>query len=120
MARDELSLTDQIGRADRLRAEAQVGNRHRAGFFRVIDEVALCIVVGFLADDLDAVLVGADGAVRAEAEEDRLFHAFGHDLEVRIVIERKAGDVVVDANGEDRLGVGFRQFVKDTLDHRRA
>ncbi len=42
----------------------------------------------------------------------------GHDFEFRIVVERESGDVVVDADGEDRLGRGFREFVEHRLDHR--
>ena len=45
-------------------------------FFEVVDEVALGVVVGLFADDLDRVLVGADGAIRTEAEEDAA-HGFG-------------------------------------------
>ena len=37
----KLARFDQVGRADRLRAEAQVRDRDRAGLLRVVDEVAL-------------------------------------------------------------------------------
>ncbi len=69
MAGDEIGLADQVDRANRLRAEAQVRDGHRAGLLRVIDEVALRVVVGVLADDLDGILVGADRAVRAQPVE---------------------------------------------------
>ena len=72
----KLACADQVGRADRFGAKAQVRDGHRAGFLRVVDEVTLGVIVGFFADDLDRVLVGADGAIRAQAEEDAA-HGFG-------------------------------------------
>ena len=71
MARDEPGLRDQIGRPDRTGARAQVGDRRRARLLGVVDEVALRVAVGLLADDLDRVLVGAHRAVGAEAVEHR-------------------------------------------------
>ena len=44
MAGDEVGLADQVGRADRPRAEAQVRDGDRAGLLRVVDEVALGVV----------------------------------------------------------------------------
>jgi hypothetical protein len=66
-----LARGDQVGGADRLGAEAQVRGGHGAGLLGVVDEVALGVVFGvFGADDLDGVLVGAHGAVGAEAVEE--------------------------------------------------
>ena len=59
----------RYGALDRALAEAQVGDGDAARFLRVVGEVALGVHVGVVADDLDGVLVGADGAVRAEAPE---------------------------------------------------
>ena len=70
MAADEIRLGDEVGGANRLRPEAQMRNRHRAGFLRVVNEIALREVVGVFADDFDRFLVGADRAVRAESVED--------------------------------------------------
>ena len=74
---DEVGMVDQVGGIDRLLAEAQVRDGDGAGLLGVVDEVGLGKVVGGLADDLDGVLVGADGAVGAEAEEHRFVGA-GH------------------------------------------
>ena len=60
-----LICLDQIWGMDRLGAETQVRGGNRAGFLRVVNEVALSVVRGFLADDLDRVLVGSDGSVGA-------------------------------------------------------
>ncbi len=78
---------DQIRGVDRFGAEAQMRDGHRAGFLRVVDEVALCEVIGLFADDLDRVLVGAHRAVRAEAEEHAAHGLVGFDREGRIDIE---------------------------------
>ena len=67
---------DQVGGADRVGPEAQVRGGHRAGLLRVVDEVALRVVRRLAADDLDGVLVGAHGAVGAQAVEERA-HGLG-------------------------------------------
>ena len=74
MAGHEVGSGNEIVGADGLRAEAQMRNRHRAGFLRVVDEIALSIIVGVLANDLDRVLVRAHRAVRAQPVEDRPHH----------------------------------------------
>ena len=50
-------------------AEAQVADGHAAGLLGVVLEVRLNVLVGVVADDLDGVLVGAHGAVAAQAPE---------------------------------------------------
>jgi hypothetical protein len=69
MAGDEPGAIHEIRRSDGARARSQMRNGDRARLLRVVDEVALGEEVCFLADDLDGVLVGADGAVGAEAVE---------------------------------------------------
>ncbi len=69
VAGDETGLGDQVRRLDRGRPEAQMRDGLRARFMRVVDEIPLGIQPGILGDDLHAVLVGADRAVRAQAEE---------------------------------------------------
>ncbi len=71
MAGDEARAVHEVGGADGARARAQVRDRDRPRLLRVVDEVALHVPIGLLADDLDGVLVGADGAVGAEAVEER-------------------------------------------------
>ena len=56
---------------DRLRSEAEMRNRLRAGFVRIVNKIALRVQTGIFGDDLDAVLVGSDGAVGAQSVEDR-------------------------------------------------
>jgi hypothetical protein len=63
------------------RAKAQVRDGHGAGFLRVVYEEALGVVVGFFTDDLDRVLVGANGTVGAEAVEHAAYGFFRFDAE---------------------------------------
>ncbi len=79
VAGDEIGFADEIGRTEFVGAKTQMGNRYRAGFFGVIHEIPLGVEIGMLADDLDRVLVGADGAVGTDAEENgaQRFRRFG-------------------------------------------
>ena len=69
VAGHEVGLVDIVGGADGLVAEAQVADGHAAGLLGVVLEVRLHVLVGVVADDLDGVLVGAHGAVAAQAPE---------------------------------------------------
>ena len=117
VAGDEVRLGDEVAGADRLVAEAQVGGGDGAGLLGIVNEVALGVVVGLFADDLDGVLVGADGAIRAESVEQGAHGAGSFGGVVGIVVQAGVGDVVLDADGEVVLGVGLEQFVVDALDH---
>ena len=48
-----------------------MGDGERAGFFGVVDEVALGAMISFFADDFDGVLIGADSAVGTKAIKER-------------------------------------------------
>ena len=118
MAGHKIRLRDEIGGTDGPRPEAQVRYRHGAGFLRVIDEVALGVEVGVLADDLDGVLVGAHGAVRPQAVEDGAHGVGALGGELAVVIQAGAGDVVDDADREVVLGLRLLHLVEDGLHHR--
>ena len=119
MARDEIGARNQIRRTNRLRTEAQMRNRHRAGFLRVINEIALRVIVRFLADDLDGIFVRADRAVCAEAVKQRAHHFVGLGGKFRVILEARMRDIIVDADGEMILRRGHGQIVEHGLDHRR-
>ena len=120
MAGDEVRALDEVGGADRLGTESQVGHGDRARLLGVVDEVALGEEVGALADDLHRRLVGADGAVRAKPEEHGLDFA-GRSGVVELGVDRQAevGDVVVDADREVLPGLRGGELIEDGLDHRR-
>jgi len=120
VAAHELGLVDQIDRLDRPRTETQVRRRHRARLFRVVDKVTLGIVFGLFTDDLDRVLVGADGAIGAEAVKEGAEDVVGLDRKNGIKIEAGFGDIVVDADGKVVLGGRLFHLVKDRFDHGRS
>ena len=114
----EVGFLNQVWSTDLIRAKTQVRHGHGSGLLGVIDEVALCVVVGFRTDDLDAVLVGANRTVRAQAVEHRGKALGGH---IKCLIDGQAGlaDIILDTDGEVVLRLFFVKIVKDGLDHRR-
>src|SRR5947207_15489028 len=93
----ELRFADEIGRWKRPVAEAEMRHRRLASFFRVIDEIALCVMTG-VAEDLAGILVGADGAVGAEAIEHRADDLRRFRGERRIEGQRRVRHVVRNAD----------------------
>jgi hypothetical protein len=75
------------------------------------------VQTGFGAEDLDGVLVRADGAVRPQPEEDGPDGVGGLDVERRVVVDAGGGDVVVDADGEAPLGSFAGEFGEHAVDH---
>ncbi len=71
MAADKVRLFHQIGRLQRPLAHPQVRDGEATRLLGVVDEIALRIEVGVVAEDLDAVLGRRDGAVAAKAVEER-------------------------------------------------
>ena len=65
-----MRYAERIGARLERRCDTVIGAR----LLGVVDEVALHVKVGLVADDLDRVLVGADRAVGAEPVEDRRRH----------------------------------------------
>ncbi len=118
MTADEAGLLHQVGRADRLRPEAQVRDRLRAGLLRVVDEVALRVQLLLGPEDLDRVLVRADRPVRAEAEEHRAHRVGRLDVQRPVIRQAQAGHVVGDADREPAPRPLARQLGEDPGDHR--
>ena len=117
---DEVGVVDQVGGVDGLFAEAQVRDGDGAGLLGVVDEVGLGEVLGGFADDLDGVLVGADGAVGTEAEEHGFVGAVHGVAEGGGVVEAAVGDVFFDADDEVVFRFGFFQVVQDRFGHGRG
>ena len=120
MTGHEIRRRDEIRRTNRLRPEAQMRNRDGPGFLRVINEVALRIIVGVLADDLDGFLVRADRAVRAEPVEQRAHHLRRFDRKFRVHREARVAHIVHDADREMILRLRDGEIVEHGLDHRRG
>jgi hypothetical protein len=77
-----------------------------ARFVRIVDEVTLGEESRFFRDDLDAVFVGADGAIRAEPVEDRPHNLGWLDREAAVIVDARVGDIVLDADVNPCLGPG--------------
>ena len=69
MAGDEISLGDEVRRADRQFTETQMGYGDAAGLLGVVGKISLGVHVGVVTDNLDGALVGADRTITAEAPE---------------------------------------------------
>ena len=98
VAGHEAGSADEIAGADRLGTEAQVRSGQRAGLLRVIYEIALRIILCVFADDLDGVLVGAHGSIRAQTVEEGANRLRILGGERRIVVDAGKRHVVNDAN----------------------
>ena len=117
VAGHEVSLVDVVGAADGLVAETQVADGHAAGLLGVILEVCLNILIRMVADDLDGVLVSADGAVAAQTPELALLGASscgdGSGLDFR---QRQEGDIIGDTQSEALLGLILLQLLEQSKD----
>ena len=116
VAGNEVGLVDVVGGLDGLVAETQVGNGDAAGLLGVVLEVSLYVLVGVVADDLDGVLVGADGAVAAQTPELALDGAFRGGVGGDLLVQRQVGHIVHDADGELVLGGVLSQLFVDGKD----
>ncbi|MCL4102565.1 hypothetical protein MMG03_002169 [Fibrobacter succinogenes] len=121
VASNEVSFvfTDQVRSVDDALTETEVRSGHGTRLLGVVYEVTLSVVFGFVTDNLDGVLVCANGTVGAQTEEHGL-EEVGIQLEVRIDGEAGVADIVVDTNGETCAGCVQLQFVEDSLDHSRG
>ena len=113
---DKVGRGDQVGCADLLLAEAQMTGGHTAGLLGVVDEICLNFVVGAVADNLDRVLVGANGSIGTEAVE-HCRVAVERNLVVRIEVEAATGDVILDADHAVVHRLVFGQVVENGLGH---
>ena len=97
-----------------------MGNRSRSGFFRVIHKIALCIEIGVLPDDLDRILIGPHGTIRAQSEEQSLPPFTFIQFKSGIVFQAGECDVIIDTNSKPIFGSFLFQFIKYGLYHRRC
>ena len=120
MAGDKVGRVDQIGTLDRGLAESQVGHGETAGFLGVIGEITLRIHVCMVADDLDGVLVSADGAVRTETEELAGDRSFRSGVDLFGDLQREMRHVVFDTDREVILRFALLEVLIYGVDHGRS
>ena len=87
-----------------------------AGLLGVVLEVALRVLIGVVTDDLDGVLVGANGTIGTQAVELAGDRAGGSRVDLLADGQGSSGHIVVDADGEVVLGSFVSQVIKDRLD----
>ncbi len=104
-AGNEVGPGNQVGRPDGLLAEAQVRNGVAPGFLGIVGEIGLGVQSG-ISDDLHRLLVGAHGAVGAEAIELALDGSFGCGVDLLSPGQGKVGDIIQDAQGEPFFRTG--------------
>ena len=63
MAGDIVRFADEVGFADRIGTETEMGNGHATGFLGIVSKVSLGVHIRVVANDFNGALVGADGAV---------------------------------------------------------
>src|SRR6516164_8104534 len=117
MAGHEAGAVYKIGGADSPGARAQVRDCNRTRFPGVIYEIALHVTLGFLANDLDRVLIGAYGAVSAQAIEQRSGHVFVAGAERGVPGKRHMRHVIDDPERKVTLGSVLVQLVEHRLRH---
>ena len=87
MAGNEVSLINIVRRADRLVTKTQMRNGYAAGLLGVVLEVSLYELIGMVADNLDGVLVCANGAVAAQTPELALGRALCRGVRRRFLLQ---------------------------------
>ena len=100
-----------VRRTDRLIGEAQMALCDAVGFLRVVLKISLGEFVGMGVDDLNRILVGADGTVRTEPPELAADKAVFLRINALLLLQGKMGHIVRDA---DRKAVQ-RLFRKQVL-----
>ena len=95
-----------------------MGDRHRAGLLRVVDEVTLCVELRVLAEDLDGALRRAHRAVAPQTVEEGTGARVGS--EGGIPAQAPVRDVVEDADREAVASVSVGERVEDALHATRA
>src|SRR6185369_5362257 len=92
----EIRALDQIGAVNGTIAKTQVRHRHRAGLFRVVNKIALGVILGFFTNYLDRVFVCADRTISTEPPEQGAHLVFRFSIESRIIWQAGVCYVVVD------------------------
>ena len=103
VASNEVGLVDEVGRSDGSVTKPQMGDGDAAGLLGVIVKVSLYVHVGVVTDDLNRVLVGANGTVCAQAPELAALDASGGGVRIFADGQGQVGHIVVDADGEALL-----------------
>ena len=112
-AGNKVSVANVVSGSDFIIAKTQMANRQAAGFFRVILEVGLNLLVGMVTDDLDGVLAGTDQTVCTQTPELAGNSALLAGNAEGLGDKREVGDIVIDADSEATLGLIKKEVIVD-------
>ena len=107
-----VSEVDQERHMDRSMTETQVGYSDTAGLLGVISEVALCVHISLVADNLDGALVGTNGTIGTQAPELAGDGAFRGDVQGLFLRQGGVGHIIHNAYGEVVFGFSSLQVVE--------
>ena len=100
MAGNIVCLVQKIGRFNRGFTESQVRHGDAAGLFGVVVKVCLCIQIGIIADNLDGVLICADGTVGTKAPELTAGCTGRSRIDSLAERQRQVGNIIADTDGK--------------------
>ena len=103
VACNEVCLIDQISRLDRSLSKTKVGNSDTTGFFGVVIEICLCILISIITNDLDGVLVCTDRTVSTKTPELAADNGIRNCNRVIGSIQRQVCYIVFDTNSKQRF-----------------
>ena len=116
MYRYKVSSINQIRSLNRSLAKTQVGYGDATGLLGIIEEVALGIHIGVVADNLNGVLVSANCTIGTQTPELAGSGAFGNNLKVSTSRQGSISNIIYDANGKVVLRFSSCQIGKYCFD----
>ena len=105
-----------IRRTDRSVAKTEMALRDAERFLCIIFEISLCEFVCMRIDDLDRILVGADGTVRAETPEFAADKSVFLEIQDFLFLQRQVCHIVIDADRKTVDRLFLKQVRKDRCD----
>ncbi len=90
-----------------------------AGLTGIIGEISLGILMGFIADNLDGRLIGADSTIGSKTPEEAGSIVMRNDIGI-IDRDRKMSDIIFDSDRESGPGLLGIKEVIDSLDMLRS
>ena len=96
-----------------------MADRDTARLFGIVEEIALSVHIGMVADDLDGVFVRANGTIGTQAVEHALERSFARRIDLFLDLQGQARHIVGNTDGKAFLRLCRRQVFIDGVDHRR-
>ncbi len=117
VARHKIRLGDKVRRPDRVWAKPQMRYRHRARLLRIVNKVTLRIIRCLRANNLDRILVRPHRPIRTQSIEQRTYRPRVLRRKLRVILQARMRNVVLNPDREMILGRWLFEFVKNALHH---